>query len=100
MVTWQPQAQAHLRNIYRHIAKDSANTAQRIVHELTERTRPLAELPFTGKIVPETNDKNLREVHAHSWRILYQIRQRDVYIIAVLHQRQQFAFEDIQTFRT
>jgi len=100
VVTWQPQAQAHLRNIYRHIAKDSVNIAQRIVLELTERTRPLAEFPFTGKVVPETNDPNLREVHAHSWRILYQVRQRDVFIIAVLHQRQQFAFEDIQALRS
>lgn len=99
MVTWLPQAQLHLRNIYRHIARDSASTAQQIVNDLTERTRPLAEFPFTGKVVPEVNDDNLREVHAHAWRILYQVRQRNVYVIAVLHKRQQLAFEDIQLLK-
>ena len=99
MVTWLPQAQLHLRNIYRHIAKDSANTAQQIVNDLTERTRPLAGLPFTGKVVPEMNDENLREVHAHAWRILYQIRQHNVYVIPVLHKRQQLSFEDIQLLK-
>ena len=99
MVTWLPQAQSHLRNIYRHIARDSVNTAQQIVNDLTERTRPLAELPFMGKVVPEVNDDNLREVHAHTWRILYQIRQRNVYVIAVLHKRQQLGFEDIQLLK-
>lgn len=98
-MTWLPQAQLHLRNIYRHIARDSISTAQQIVNDLTERTRPLAEFPFTGKVVSEVNDDNLREVHAHAWRILYQVRQRNVYVIAVLHKRQQLAFEDIQLLK-
>lgn len=88
MVTWKPQARAHLRNIYQYIAKDSTSIAKKVITELTECTRPLAELPFMGKVVPEAGDESLRELHAHSWRILYQVRQHEVFVIAVIHKRQ------------
>lgn len=91
-----PQAQQHLRQVYAHIARDSVSIAQQIVNDLAERTRPLDEFPLTGKVIPEANDENLREVHEHSWRILYQMRNRDVFVIAVIHKRRQLAPEDIR----
>lgn len=99
MVTWKPQARMHLKKIYQHIAKDSTNIAKQVVNELTECTRQLNDFPFIGKIVPEINDDNLRELHAHSWRILYQVQQPDVYVIAVIHKRQMPAFDDIQQLK-
>ena len=47
-----------------------------------------------GKAVPEVNDENLRELHAHSWRILYQVRQHEVFVIAVIHKRQILPMEN------
>jgi plasmid stabilization system protein ParE len=91
-----PQAQKHLRQVYAHIAHDSISIAQQIVADLAERTRPLDELPLTGKVIPEAGDENLREVHAHSWRIFYQMRNRDVFVFAIVHKRRQLAPEDIR----
>jgi plasmid stabilization system protein ParE len=91
-----PQAQQHLRLLYTYIAHESVSTAQQIVNDLAERTRPLAEFPLTGKVIPEANDTSLREVHAHSWRIFYQVRSLDVFVIAVIHKRQQLMPKDIR----
>jgi toxin ParE1/3/4 len=96
VVTWMPQAQRHLRQVYTYIAHDSASIAQQVVNDLAERTRPLDEFPLTGKVIPEAGDENLREVHAHSWRIFYQVRNRDVFVFAVMHKRRQIAPEDIR----
>lgn len=96
MVTWMPQARQHLRLLYTYIARDSVNTAQKIVNDLAERTRPLDAFPLTGKVIPEANDESLREVHEHSWRIFYQVRNRDVFVIAVIHKRRQLASDDIR----
>lgn len=96
MVTWMPQAQQHLRQVYAQIARDSTSIAQQIVNDLAERTRPLDDFPWTGKVIPEAGDENLREVHAHSWRIFYQVRNRNVFVFAVMHKRRQLASEDIR----
>lgn len=89
----------HLQNIYQYIAKDSTSIAKKIVNELAECTRQLNDFPFSGKTVPELNDEHLRELHLHSWRVMYQIRQGDVYVIAVIHKRQMPVLEDIQNFK-
>jgi|SRR5690606_14799375 len=91
-----PQAQKHLRQVYTHIAHDSVSIAQQIANELAERTRLLDDLPWTGKVIPEASDENLREVQAQSWRIFYQVRGRDVFVFAVIHKRRQLAPEDIR----
>jgi plasmid stabilization system protein ParE len=49
---------------------------------------------LSGKVVPEVNDEHLREVHAHAWRIIYHVRNRDVFVIAVIHKRRQLSAED------
>jgi len=91
-----PQAQRHLRQVYTHIAHDSVSVAQQVVNDLAERTRLLDEFPLTGKVIPEAGDDNLREVHEHSWRIFYQVRNHDVFVFAVMHKHRQLAPEDIR----
>ena len=39
--------------------------------------------------MPELNDPEVREIPAYSWRILYQLREGRVFVLAAMHKRRQ-----------
>ena len=40
-----------------------------------------------GKVVPELGKEAIRELSLYSYRILYEIREPDVVVLAVIHKR-------------
>lgn len=40
-----------------------------------------------GKVVPELGNEAIRELSFYSYRILYEIREPDVVVLAVIHKR-------------
>jgi len=40
-----------------------------------------------GRVVPELREPELREISVYSWRILYRIRDDQVFIVPLVHQR-------------
>jgi len=79
MVIWTLRARADLKAIHDYIAKDSRENAKRVVQEIRRKADALAEPPRVGRKVPELNDPQLREISAYSWRILYLLRDDDVF---------------------
>ncbi len=57
--------------------------------------KALAEPPRIGRKVPELNDPQLREISAFSWRILYHLREGNVFIVTLIHKRRQPGAEDL-----
>ena len=46
-------------------------------------------------MVAEIGDENVKELSLYSYRIIYEIRSEDVFILAVVHKRRDFIAEDI-----
>ena len=95
MVTWSDHAKADLRHIHDFIATDSRHYAKKVTQAIIDKTLRLAELPGIGKVVPEINDKNIRELHIYSYRILYEIRTDQIHVLAVVHTRQDFLPDEL-----
>jgi len=89
MVTWTARARADLKAIHDYIAKDSRQNAKRVVGEMRRKTDTLEETPHIGRVVPELEDPDIREIPAYSWRLIYQLRERRVFVITVIHKRRQ-----------
>ena len=89
MVTWTARARADLKAIHDYIAKDSPLNAKRVVREMRRKADVLAETPLLGRVVPELDDPEVREIPAYSWRILYHVRERSVFVLTVVHKRRQ-----------
>lgn len=70
-IVWTELSINDLREIYDYIAEDSVRYADITVNRLYNRVQPLSFNPYTGKIVPEFNDKLLREVTEGNYRIIY-----------------------------
>lgn len=88
MVTWSRHALAQLRHIHGYIAQDSPLYARRVSETLVSKTMALNELPHLGRVVPELNDGNVRELPVYAYRILYAIKPDHIRILAVIHKRQ------------
>ncbi|WP_273453810.1 type II toxin-antitoxin system RelE/ParE family toxin [Nevskia ramosa] len=52
-VFWTDRAKARLREIHDYIAQDAPLAAPKVVRRLVQRSRQLAELPWSGRSVPE-----------------------------------------------
>ena len=96
MVTWSKPATADLRSIHDFIAHDSQHYAKKVTHDIREKTAAIAELPKTGKKVPELNDDAIRELSLYSYRIIFEIRNQDIFVLTVVHKRQDFKAKDIE----
>jgi toxin ParE1/3/4 len=84
-VHWTDTALAHLDAIYRYIARDSSAYAKRMVDRLTRRSQQIAEFPLSGRMVPEYEMTQIREVVEGPYRIIYHIEPDQIDVLAVLH---------------
>lgn len=88
-VHWTATAINHLRHIHTYIGQSSPEYALRVVDRLTRRSQQIAQFPESGRIVPETDLPQIREVMEGPYRIMYHITPDQVDIIAVIHGSQQ-----------
>ncbi|BCU13540.1 MULTISPECIES: type II toxin-antitoxin system RelE/ParE family toxin [Microcystis] len=84
-VFWTETAVNHLSAIYNYISQNSPQYAQRLVERLTRRSEQIANFPFSGRLVPEFETEQIREVIEGSYRIIYYIKPEQIDVIAVLH---------------
>jgi len=84
-VIWAPSALADIASIAEYIAEDSAEMAALFVRRLMEATDRLQEFPLSGRMIPEINDPDAREVIYGAYRIMYRVEGEDVWITGVVH---------------
>jgi plasmid stabilization system protein ParE len=95
MVIWTQPAKADLRSIHDFIAHDSRHYAKKVVQDIREKTDILEQLPKRGKKIPELNDDQVRELSLYSYRIIYEIREQGIFVLAVAHKRRDLKSGDI-----
>jgi plasmid stabilization system protein ParE len=96
MVIWSEPAKTDLRSIHDFIAHDSSHYAKKVTQDIREKADILDQLPKLGKTVPEVNDENIRELSLYSYRIIYEIKNQGVFVMAVVHKRKDFKVGDIE----
>jgi toxin ParE1/3/4 len=84
-LVWTSPAVSDLDAIYEFIANDSEYYASSFVEELIQQSEKLMEFPKMGRIVPEYNRKDIRELFFQSYRIIYQISENRILILTVIH---------------
>ena len=84
-VHWTDNAVHHLSGIYEYISLNSATYAKRMVDRITRRSIQIANSPFSGRIVPEYQAEDIRELIEKPYRIIYRIKQDQIDVLAVIH---------------
>ncbi len=95
MVIWSQPARADLRSIHDFIAHDSRFYAKKLVQDIREKTDILEQLPRAGRKVTELNEDQVRELSLYSYRIIYEIKEQSIFVLAVAHKRRDLKADDI-----
>ena len=97
---WTRRASRDLVEIARYIERDKPEAARRWVARLRQRARTVAELPGSGRRVPETARDDVREVLVRSYRIVYLIGAETVWVLTVFEGHRLFPPEVIEELAT
>ena len=61
-----------------------------MIQNIVERIKRLAKYPLMGRIVPELNISDFRELIIKGYRIIYNYNGKDVEIDTIIHSKQDF----------
>jgi len=82
---WSEEALEDIESIATYIEKDSPIYAKSVVSKFFEKAEILQEFSELGRKVPEFNDIRIREIFIYSYRLIYQVREKKVLFVAVVH---------------
>ena len=84
-IKWTVQAADDLESIVNFISSDSVHYAKLLALDIIEAIERLALFPESGRVVPELEQKTIREILFGDYRIIYRIRKKVIEIITVYH---------------
>lgn len=82
---WTEPAIQDLRDLRDYIAADSDFHAADFIASIITRAERLTMFPMIGRLVPEAQVENIREILYRSYRIIYRIVGERVDVLAVIH---------------
>jgi plasmid stabilization system protein ParE len=89
-IVWSHRSVADLVEIRAYIATDSPAWADLTVRRLVASAERLRDYPDSGRMVPERQSPDIREVLSGSFRIVYRRNAGGVEIVTVFRGRRRF----------
>lgn len=90
MVKWTSPAKDDLKDIHEYIARDSKYYAQKVSQDIVDKSGQLENFPLMGRVVPEIEDTNIREIFIYSYRLIYEVISGSIQVLALIHGRRNF----------
>ncbi len=87
---WSPQSLRDLEAIRAYIAVDSPRYADLMVRRVVAAVERLKAFPESGRMVPERNSPDIREVIVGRYRVVYRRKVGTVEIATVFRGSRQF----------
>ena len=90
-VVWTSEALRQIDEALAYVAQDAPSAAEQLLLKILDAGASLSILSERGRAVPEWRAGSIREILVDPFRLLYDVRETKVIVLAVLHQRQDFA---------
>jgi plasmid stabilization system protein ParE len=84
-VVWSVLATVDLESIIERITRDSEFYAAAVARELVAAARSLATFSERGHVVPEYEDRTVREIIVRNYRLIYRVRPKRVEVLRLIH---------------
>lgn len=94
-IIWSPLAIDRASEIAGYIALDKPSAADKWITTVFSKAAQLASSPETGRIVPEIENDQFRELIYGNYRIIYRIEKKQVSILTIRHGKQILPIEEI-----
>jgi toxin ParE1/3/4 len=82
-IIWSKGALKDIEEIISFISKDSTQYATRFASKIIDSIEVLKTFPEIGRIVPEYDNKNLREIIYRNYRIVYKTSEGIAEIVTI-----------------
>jgi plasmid stabilization system protein ParE len=82
---WTDPSIEDLRAVRDYIARDSDYYAADLVEQVVLSVERLLRFPKLGRVVPEGQDENIRELVHQNYRIIYRIAGERIEILTIVH---------------
>ena len=84
-IVWTQQARNDLEDIFLFISRDSDYYAQQWAKQVLDKVDLLVSFPKLGRVVPEKDDKSIRELVIGKYRLIYALDDDVVYLLTLRH---------------
>jgi toxin ParE1/3/4 len=75
-LVWTPLARDDLRAIVTYIARDNPQAARGVGEQILKCVEALSVMPEMGRMLPERQDPDSREIVRGNYRIVYRFRRK------------------------
>ena len=84
-VVWTEPAWQDMEGAAEFINRDSESYAAAFVQEIQEAVASLSQFADRGRVVPEFADESVRELMVRPYRLVYEVSDERVFILALVH---------------
>lgn len=84
-IVWPLEANNDLLQVYFYISNDSLYYASKTINDILNKLENLILFPYMGRKVPEYNLNNIRELIYKSYRIIYEVKSKEILIQRIWH---------------
>jgi len=84
-IAWSDRALGRVRETARYIAADDPAAAVRWAEGLFDAVARLADFPESGRIAPELEGRDVRDLVHGAYRVFYRVDEGAVLILTVRH---------------
>ncbi len=84
-IIWSPTALNDLDDIAAYISRDSQAYAAGVIERILDAADRLADFPRMGRVVPEFDQDDIRELIVYQYRVIFEIEGDAINIATVVH---------------
>ena len=84
-VLWTEPSIDDLKAVRHYIARDSETYAADLIGSILSAVERLRTFPHMGRVVPEADSPEIRELIFRDYRIIYRLDRKAVHILSVIH---------------
>jgi len=95
-IEWSPLAIERVIEMAEYIALDKPNVAIQWAGDIFDSTEKLREHPKLGRIVPEIQEDEYRELIEGNYRIIYLIGTSKISVLTVRHGKQRLSIKELK----
>jgi len=95
-IFWSPLSIERITEITKFIAEDKPGAAEKWIHSIFSSVEKLVDFPQSGRIVPELDHEEIREIIHGNYRIIYQKSSDNIEILTVRHSKQLLSETDLK----
>ena len=94
-IVWSPLSLDRATEIAGYIAQDNPSAAAEWVETLFAKVELLRTSPSIGRVVPEANRDDIRELIYGNYRIVYLNKKNQISILTIRHGKQIMPIEEL-----